>query len=85
MAWINGLMHVIIKEDLYDKEFIENRTVGFDDLKRRSEKYTPEYVEAITGIPANRFIETARVYALQAAGCIYLYCHGNYPAHNRNG
>jgi formate dehydrogenase major subunit len=75
VAWINGLMHVIIKEYLYDKTFVENRTVGFDELKRTVEKYTPEYVETITGIPANTLINAARLYAGAAAGSI-LYCMG---------
>ena len=33
VAWINGLMHVIIKEGLHAKQFIENRTEGFEDRK----------------------------------------------------
>jgi len=34
VAWANGMMHVIIKEGLYDKEYVESRTEGFDELKR---------------------------------------------------
>ena len=30
IAWINGMMHVIIKEELWDKEFVEKRTEGFE-------------------------------------------------------
>ena len=75
VAWINGLIHVIIKEDLVDKEFIENRTEGFEELKKVVEKFTPEFVEALTGIPANDIIETARAYATAKAGCI-IYCMG---------
>ncbi len=75
VAWINGLMHVIIKEDLYDKVFVENRTNGFEELKRTVEKYTPEYVEGITGIPANDLIEAARLYGSAKAACI-MYCMG---------
>ena len=37
VAWINGLMHVIIKEGLHDKQFIENRTEGFDELQKTVE------------------------------------------------
>jgi hypothetical protein len=59
VAWINGMMHVIIKEDLHDKAFVEERTENFDELKATVEKYTPEHVETITGIPAQQLIETA--------------------------
>ena len=48
IAWINGLMHVIIKEDLQNNKFIEERTENFDELKKTLEKYTPEHVESIT-------------------------------------
>jgi len=75
VAWINGMMHVIIKESLYDKKFVENRTTGFEELKKLSEKYTPEYVESITGIPAQSLADAARLYAGAKAGAI-LYCMG---------
>ena len=75
VAWLNGMMHVIIKEDLYDKEFVKNRTEGFDELKEKVEKYTPEYVETITGIPAADLEEAARLYAGAKAASI-LYCMG---------
>jgi formate dehydrogenase alpha subunit len=75
VAWINGLMHVIIKEGLHDKEFIENRTEGFDELQKVVEKFTPDRVEQITGIPAQEIIDAARLYAKADRGCI-LYCMG---------
>ncbi len=75
VAWINGLMHVIIAENLYAKEYVERRTVGFDEMKKTVEKFTPDYVEQITGIPANELIEAARMYAAAERGCI-LYCMG---------
>jgi len=75
VAWINGMMNVIIKENIYDKTFVENRTAGFDDLKKTVEKYTPEYVEKITGIPAKQLADAARMYANAQRGSI-LYCMG---------
>ena len=75
VAWINGFMHVIIKENLYAQEFIENRTVGFEELKQMVEKFTPDYVEEITGIPAQELIEAARLYA-GAERASLLYCMG---------
>jgi formate dehydrogenase major subunit len=50
IAILNGFMHVIIKEGLYDKTFVENRTEGFEELKKTLEKYTPEYVAEICGL-----------------------------------
>ncbi len=75
VAWINGLMHVIISENLHNKEFIEKRTTDFEKLKSMVEKFTPDYVEKITGIPAQQIIDAARLYAKAKAGAI-LYCMG---------
>ncbi len=75
VAWINGMMHVIIKEELHDKTFVEERTENFEALKAVVKKYTPEHVEEITGIPAGQLISAARLYAKAPAGSI-LYCMG---------
>lgn len=75
VAWINGLMHVIIAENLHDKTFIENRTENFENLKAMVEKFTPDVVETITGIPAAQLIEAARLYATAKSAAI-LYCMG---------
>jgi formate dehydrogenase alpha subunit len=75
VAWINGMMHVIIKEDLYAKEYVAGRTEGFEELKKVVERYTPEYVQEITGIPAQQIMDAARLYAGAERGSI-LYCMG---------
>jgi formate dehydrogenase major subunit len=75
VALLNGLMHVILREDLYDKEFVADRTEGFADLKKAVEKFTPEYVEKITGVPAADLITAARMYAGANKASI-LYCMG---------
>jgi formate dehydrogenase major subunit/formate dehydrogenase alpha subunit len=75
VAWLNGMMHVIIKEDLYDKEFVETRTEAFDALKQAVEKYTPEFVEGITGIASESLVAAAKLYAGAENGSI-LYCMG---------
>ena len=62
VAWINGMLHVIIKEGLIDEEFIKERTEGFEELKKVVEKYTPEYVEKQTGIKKEDLIKAARIY-----------------------
>ena len=75
VAWINGLMHVIIKEGLHAQQFIENRTEGFDELQKIVEKFTPDAVAQITGIPAQEIIDAARLFAQAERGSI-LYCMG---------
>jgi formate dehydrogenase major subunit len=75
VAWINGMMHVILKEKMQDAEFIKNRTEGFEELEQRLEKYTPEFVEGITGIPSESLIAAAKLFAGAKAGSI-LYCMG---------
>jgi len=75
VVWINGMMHVIIKENLWAKEYVASRTEGFEEVKKVVEKYTPDYVEGITGIPAQQLIDAARLYAGAEHGSI-LYCMG---------
>ncbi len=71
VALINGIMHVIVKYGLEDREFIESRTEGYDELKRVIEKYTPEYVERITGVPKDDIIKAAILYATHRSAIIY--------------
>jgi formate dehydrogenase major subunit len=75
VAWINGMIYVIINEGLYNKKFVEERTENFEELKKVIEKYKPDYVEQITGIPARDLTEAARMYAKAERGSI-LYCMG---------
>ena len=63
VALFNGLMNVIINEGLEDKEFIAQRTEGYEELKKTVLKYTPEVVEKITGVPAEDIRKAARIYA----------------------
>jgi len=63
VAWINGLINVIIAEGLYDKKFIAERTEGFEELKKFVKEYPPEYVSKITSIPRDNLVEIARLYA----------------------
>src|SRR5688500_3683929 len=60
-AMANGLVHLLIRESLIDRTYIENRTEGFEDVKRLAAAYWPERVEAITGVPQAHLIETARM------------------------
>lgn len=70
VALLNGMIHVIIKEGLADQEFIANRTEGYEELAKVVEKYTPEYVSEITGVPAEDIIKAARIYAESEASAL---------------
>lgn len=63
IALLNGMANVIINENLWNKEFVANRTEDFEVMKETVAKYTPEYVEEITGVPVDRIKEVARAYA----------------------
>jgi formate dehydrogenase alpha subunit len=75
VAWINGLMHVILREGLHNEAFIKERTEGFDALRHILEDYPPERVEKITGIPAHDLEGAARIYA-KADSAAILYAMG---------
>ena len=75
VALLNGLMNVILNEDLHDHEFVENRTENFEELKKVVSKYTPEQTEEITGVPKEKIIEAARLYS-EAGRASILYSMG---------
>jgi len=75
VAWLNSMMHVILREGLEDKAFIADRTEGFDDLRAVVERYSPEATEATTGIPAADLEAAARMYA-GAGNATLLYSMG---------
>ncbi|MCR5806312.1 MAG: formate dehydrogenase subunit alpha, partial [Oscillospiraceae bacterium] len=75
VAFANGMMHVMISEDLIDHDYIENFSEGFDELKKTVEKYTPEYVGEICHIDPKKLVEAARMYATAKKAPI-IYCLG---------
>ena len=62
-ALVLGIINIIITEQLYDEDFVQNWTVGFNKLAERVKRYTPEEVERITWVPADTVREIARMYA----------------------
>jgi formate dehydrogenase alpha subunit len=75
VALINGMLHAIISNGWYNKAFVEERTEGFKGLAESVKEYTPEAVEAITGVPAKDIEEAARIYA-QSPNSSILYAMG---------
>jgi len=75
VAWLNGMMNVIITESLEDRAFIEERTEGYEDFRRATMAYTLEQVEEVAGIPADDLRAAARMYASHKPAAI-IYAMG---------
>jgi formate dehydrogenase alpha subunit len=71
VAVFQAMAHVIVKEKLYDEEFIGHRTEGFADYVESLEECTPEWAEQISGVPAEYIQEAARIYANAGRASIY--------------
>jgi len=63
VALLNAMMWVIISEDLYDRDYVAERTEGFEAVRDSVAHCTPEWAEPITGVPADQIRESARAYA----------------------
>jgi formate dehydrogenase major subunit len=70
VAMLNAMMNVIVTEGLVDKEFIESRTIGYEELRKNVEGYTPELMAPICGIDAETLRYVARLYATSKASMI---------------
>ena len=81
LALALSMINVIVNENLYDKDFVANWTVGFDELKAHVQGYPPEKVEPITWIEAEAIRKAARLYATNRPACIQ---DGNGLDHNLN-
>jgi formate dehydrogenase alpha subunit len=70
-----GMMKIIVDENLHDTSFIEERCENFDAFKASLQAFDLDKVEKITGVPGNKIIEAARIYATNAPSTI-LYAMG---------
>ncbi len=71
VAVFQAMAHVIVKEELYDREFIAQRTEGFNEYLESLESFTPEWAEQVSGVPAQSIREAARIYAQANRAAIY--------------
>ncbi|MGC8603190.1 MAG: molybdopterin-containing oxidoreductase family protein, partial [Desulfomonilaceae bacterium] len=58
-----AMANVIINESLYDHEFVDNYSYGFEDYKEYVRQFTPDKGEELTGVPSDKIIKAARMYA----------------------
>jgi formate dehydrogenase alpha subunit len=75
IAVFNGLMNLILQENLQDQAYIDERTENFPALREIVAQYTPEYVEQISGVPAADLRRAARLYG-QAKAAAIVYAMG---------
>ncbi len=72
VALVNGLAQVIIKQGLFDEEYVTRKTDNFARLAGSLERYTPEYVEKITGVPEEDVRQAAVIFAeAESASIVY--------------
>ncbi len=67
----SAMAHVILKEKLFNRAFIEARTENFEAFAASMEKFTPEYAEAISGVRREDIVQAARMYATAKNAAIY--------------
>jgi formate dehydrogenase major subunit len=72
---IYGMLWHIFKNGWEDKQFIEQRVYGMDDIRKEVEKYTPEEVERISGVPGKQLENVAKMFATQKPSTL-IWCMG---------
>jgi assimilatory nitrate reductase catalytic subunit len=75
IAFSNGMLHVMIKEGLVDKAFIDAHTNGFDQLESLVAAYDPQRVSEITGVAVHKIVQAARIFG-QAKNGMVLFARG---------
>ena len=78
-----GLAHVMLAEGLHDRAFVARHAHGFEDFRRYTDEFPPAQVAAITGIPPERIVEAARLYATHRPAQITI--SPNATTHHTNG
>ncbi|MBC3253428.1 formate dehydrogenase subunit alpha [Serratia fonticola] len=63
MALVNAFAHVLIEENLYDRDYVAKYTEGFDAYRQQVADYSPEAVEHLTGVTAQQIRQAMRIYA----------------------
>jgi len=79
LAFFLAMLHEIIKKEMYDHEFVELNTVGFDKLKEEVKKYTPEWAETQCEVPAESIRRIAKEFAVASPRA---FAHPNWRTSN---
>ena len=81
-AVANGILNVLINENLIDQDFIDSRTNGWDDTSEAAMRYTPQVASEISGVPAEKIVQAALIYGRAKTGMIM---HARGIEHHSNG
>ncbi len=71
VAMLNGIMNVIVEEELYDQQYIDGFTENWEEMKAHLAGFPPEKMADICGIPAETLRQVARDFATAKAGMIF--------------
>ncbi len=71
VALLNAMLHVIVTEELFDRQYVAAQTEGFENLKRHIKDFSPEEMESICGIDAQTIRNVARTYAKAERAIIF--------------
>jgi anaerobic selenocysteine-containing dehydrogenase len=65
-----GFLHIILNEELYDKDFVAENAQGLDQLKAAVQPFTPDHVAAVTGVPVERIREAVAIFTSARRGSL---------------
>lgn len=71
VSMLNAIMHTIVEEGLYDRQYIQAMTEGFDDIKKHLKDFSPEAMESLCGVEADVLRDVARTFARAEAAMIF--------------
>ena len=71
VSLLNAMLHTIMEEELYDLQYVQAHTLGFEDLKKSVARFSPEEMAPVCGIPAETIREVARIYAKSERSIIF--------------
>ncbi|SEC54530.1 molybdopterin-dependent oxidoreductase [Paenibacillus sp. GP183] len=77
-----GIMHILFDEKMVDEDFLQDYTIGYDELRQHVIQYNPAVISTITGVPVEDIYRLARMYGQTSPSFIRI---GNGPQHHDNG
>jgi len=71
VAVLNGMCHVVIRDGLANRRFLDERCVGYAHVEKAVAPYTPDVVEKISGVPARLLVEATHAFAKAKNGAVF--------------